>query len=254
MSLTHPKQEVSLRRAAVSRGLFQYDGCWQQAMASVTPFLRNFEDEPAVQGFLHTPANPSGDAAVFAHGAGGNSQSPLLVAIGEALANRGVLVLRCDLPFRQRRPKGPPSGGAAVKDREGLRRAVAAVRELVKGRVYLGGQSYGGRQATLLAAQEPDLVDGLLLTSYPLHPPGKPERLRTDHFPRLQVPVLFCHGSKDPFGTLDEVRQALKLIPARTQLIEFEGGSHGLASQRAKPQAYREVGEKVAEACAAFFR
>ena len=223
-------------------------------MANVTPFLRNFEGEPAVRGFLHAPANTSGDAVVFAHGAAGNAQSPLLVAIGEALANRGVVVLRCDLPFRQRRPKGPPSGGAAVKDREGLRRAVATVRGLVKGRVYLGGQSYGGRQATLLAAEEPDLVDGLLLTSYPLHPPGKPERLRTDHFPRLQVPVLFCHGSKDPFGTPPEVRQALALIPARTQLVEFEGGGHGLASQHAKPEAYQAVGKKVAVACAAFFR
>ena len=222
-------------------------------MARVKQFERSFDDEPAVSGFLDIPAKASGDGLVFAHGAGGNAQSPLLAAIGEALANWGVTVLRCDLPFRQKHPKGPPSGSAA-KDREGLRRAVTAVRELVKGRVLLGGQSYGGRQATLLAAEAAELADGLLLTSYPLHPPGKPERLRTEHFSQLEVPGLFCHGTKDPFGTLDELRQALKLIPARTEVVEFEGGGHGLASPRAKPKAYREVGERVAEACAAFFR
>ena len=222
-------------------------------MARVKHFERSFDDEPAVRGFLHTPAKASGDGLVFAHGAGGNADSPLLVAIAVALADLGVTVLRCDLPFRQNRPKGPPSG-SAVRDREGLRRAVTAVRELVKGRVLLGGQSYGGRQATLLAAEEAKLADGLLLTSYPLHPPGKPERLRTDHFPKLEVPELFCHGTKDPFGTLVELRQALKLIPARTEVVEFEGGGHGLASARAKPEAYREVGEKVAAACMAFFR
>ena len=223
-------------------------------MSKVTAFQRGFEDEPAVCGFLHEPPGPTGDALVFTHGAGGNSGSPLLVAIADALVRKGIVVLCCDLPFRQRRPKGPPSGGAAAKDRKGLRRAVEVVREMVQGRVHLGGQSYGGRQATLLAAEHPDLVDGLLLTSYPLHPPGRPERLRTDHFPALQVPLLFFHGSKDPFGTLAEMWQALKLIPAAARLVEIEGGGHGLVSQRGKPEAYEAVGERVATAYRGFFR
>jgi predicted alpha/beta-hydrolase family hydrolase len=96
----------------------------------------------------------------------------------------------------------------------------------------MGGHSYGGRQASILAAEELGLVDGLLLLSYPLHPPRKPEQLRTAHFPKLQTPALFVHGSRDPFGSLDEMKQALKLIPASTCLIEVDGAGHDLGRNR----------------------
>src|SRR5579884_820283 len=151
----------------------------------------------AVRGYLHEPPRPSGDALVFTHGAGGNSNSILLQAIGNRFADAGYLVLRCDLPFRQARPAGPPRPGDAARDRQGLERAVQVIRERASGRVFLGGQSYGGRQATMLICDLPGLADGLLLTSYPLHPPGKPGQLRTAHFPRLQDPALFIEGSRD---------------------------------------------------------
>src|SRR5436305_1072224 len=144
--------------------------------AHLEPFS-NSDDTPAVRGFLHRPAEPSGDGLVLTHGAGGNCNAPLLVALGEKFADAGWTVLRCDLPFRQLRPTGPPRGNGS-EDRDGLRRAVEALRKLVPGRVFLGGQSYGGRQASMLAAAEPGLADGLLLLSYPLHPPGKPAQLR----------------------------------------------------------------------------
>src|SRR5262249_21874439 len=96
----------------------------------------------------------------------------------------------------------------------------------------LGGQSYGWRQATMLAADEPELVEGLLLFSYPLHPPGWPERLRTEHFPRLRVPCLFVHGSADPFGALAELRDAISLIPAPTRLLPVEPAGHDLRRGR----------------------
>ncbi len=95
----------------------------------------------------------------------------------------GVNTLRCDLPFRQRRPTGPPSPSGAKQDQEGLRRAVTLMRQRFNGRAYLGGVSYGGRQASMLVASEPELVQGLLLLSYPLHPPGRAAQLRTAHFP-----------------------------------------------------------------------
>jgi hypothetical protein len=101
------------------------------------------------------------------------------------------------------------------------------------GRAFLGGSSYGGRQATLLVADDPSLVDGLLLLSYPLHPPGRPTQLRTAHFPSLHVPSLFVSGTRDAFGSIEELQQALKLIPARTKLVPVEGAAHGL-SQRSK--------------------
>lgn len=184
--------------------------------------------DPPVRGFLHRPATASGEGLVFTHGAGGNCQGPLLVTLAEAFAGEGFTVLRCDLPFRQTRSFGPPRPVDAARDREGLKNAVAALRKLISGRMFLGGQSYGGRQATMLCAEEPKLADGLLLTSYPLHPPGRPEQLRTEHLPKLHTPALFVQGTHDPFAAPEEMESALKLIPAKTSLLRIEGVGHDL--------------------------
>ena len=100
------------------------------------------------------------------HGAGGNCETPLLVAISDAFQSAGVSVLRCNLPFRQRRPTGPPGPSDAARDRAGLQSAVAALKGIVSGRITLSGVSYGGRQASILATNEPQLVDALMLLSY----------------------------------------------------------------------------------------
>ena len=154
---------------------------------------------------------------VLTHGAGSNCAAPLLLKVADALVGAGFAVLRCDLAFRQERPKGPPHPSKAAADRAGLKAAVEALREVVAGDIYLGGHSYGGRQASVLAAEEPDLVRGLLLLSYPLHPPGKPEQLRTQHLPNLRTPSVFVHGTADPFGSIAEMKRALALIPAPTK-------------------------------------
>ncbi|HEY2363608.1 MAG TPA: alpha/beta family hydrolase [Candidatus Angelobacter sp.] len=198
---------------------------------------REFSDlsgEPAVRGFLHEPEHPNGDALVLTHGAGANCQSKLLIALADAFSNAGYLVLRCDLPFRQSRPNGPPFPAMATRDREGLRRAVDVLRSKAPGCIFLGGHSYGGRQGSMLAAEQPQLVAGLLLLSYPLHPPRKPEQLRTAHFPQLITPALFVHGGRDPFGSQDEMKAALQLIPARTMLLEIEGAGHELLGKKSE--------------------
>ena len=126
---------------------------------------REFSDflaEPAVRGFLHEPQQANGDGLVLTHGAGANCQSKLLIALADAFADAGYLVLRCDLPFRQSRPHGPPFPAMAARDREGLRRAVDMLRSRTPGRIFLGGHSYGGRQGSMLAAEQPQLVAGLL--------------------------------------------------------------------------------------------
>ena len=212
------------------------------------PVERDFPEGPAVRGLLHRAEAAGGDSLVLTHGAGSDCGAPLLVGLAEEFADAGLTVLRCDLPYRQRRPKGSPFPSGAKEDREGLRRAVAVARDFAANRVYLGGQSYGGRQGTILASEAPDLVAALLLISYPLHPPGKPERLRTDHFPRLETPALFAHGSRDPFGSLDEMNDSLPLIPARHRLVEFEGAGHGLVQRREGPAALKAVAGKVVAA------
>lgn len=181
-----------------------------------------------VQGILHRPDHPTGDALALTHGAGSNCQAPLLARLARAFADAGVTVLRYDLPFRQQRPKGPPFPAAAARDRQGVVEAVEALRPLATGRIFAGGHSYGGRQTAMAAAEAPGLVDGLLLLSYPLHPPAKPAQMRTAFFPDLRTPALFVHGGKDPFASTAELQEAVKLIPAAVELFEVEAAGHDL--------------------------
>ncbi len=182
-----------------------------------------------IRGILHRPDRGNGDALALTHGAGSNCNAPLLVRLAHAFEDAGYLVLRYDLPFRQQRPKGPPLPAGQERDREGIREVAEALRGLARGRIFLGGHSYGGRQSAMSAATHSDLAAGLLLLSYPLHPPKKPEQKRTGHFPELRTPALFVHGTEDPFGSLEELRDAMALIPARTDLLPVEGAGHDLA-------------------------
>jgi len=209
--------------------------------STVEPFEYARPGEPTVRGYLHAPARPAQDAIILTHGAGANCQSPLLVALADAFSESGLLVLRCDLPFRQLRPHGPPQRGSAARDQQGIRQALEAIRRQVPSRVFLGGHSYGGRQASMLAASDPALADALLLLSYPLHPPKAPDQLRTAHFPQLRTPALFVHGTRDPFATLDELTAALEQIPARTQLLAIESAAHDLLTPRNRTALPQDV-------------
>jgi uncharacterized protein len=219
------------------------------AAASIREFFEGSVD-PKVRGYLHSPETPNGNALVLTHGAGSNAQAPLLIALAETFCATGFTVLRCDLPYRQVRSFGPPGPGDAARDRVGLRNAIAAMKRVMvapslsrtlrqdgPAKIFLSGHSYGGRQASMLCAEEPELVAGLLLLSYPLHPPRKPEQQRTQHLPNLRTATLFVHGTRDPFGSIAEMEQALKMIPAQTKLLQIEGAGHDLGF---KGKAMRE--------------
>jgi predicted alpha/beta-hydrolase family hydrolase len=201
-------------------------------MTLVREIVETSSENVPVRGFVHAAPNSGADGLVLTHGAGSNCGSPLLVALANAFSASGLTVLRCDLPFRQSRATGPPPRGSAERDQQGLRAAVACMRRLTPGRVYLGGHSYGGRQSSMLAASEPGLVERLLLLSYPLHPPRRPDELRTAHFPRLTTPALFVHGACDGFGTVAEMEDALKLIPAVAELLVMPAAGHELLTKR----------------------
>jgi predicted alpha/beta-hydrolase family hydrolase len=113
------------------------------------------------------------------------------------------------------------------------------MRRETTGRIFLGGHSYGGRQASMLAACEPAIAAALLLLSFPLHPPQRPTELRSKHFSDLKTPALFVHGERDGFATHAEMETALKLIPARTELLSVAGAGHELirtGNRRSLPQ------------------
>ena len=183
-----------------------------------------------IAGIAHEPAGKPRGTVVLTHGAGGSRDSPLLQKICDEWAARGWLAVRYNLPYRRNRPKGPPSG-SATKDQAGVVEAIQLARTLTEGPVIAGGHSYGGRMTSMVVADKAADVDVLTLFSYPLHPPGKPERARTEHLRLIAAPTVFTHGTSDPFGTIDELRPAAGLITAATEIVEITGARHDLGSK-----------------------
>ena len=186
-----------------------------------------------IAGVAHEPTGVPSGVVALTHGAGGNRESALLQQVCDERARRGWLAVRYNLPYRRRRPSGPPSGSAAT-DRAGIVEAIAVCRGLADGPLIAGGHSYGGRQTSMVVAADeasPIEVDLLTLFSYPVHPPGKPERPRTEHLPDIRVPTVFIHGASDPFGTPREVSEAAAMIAAPTEVVEIAGARHDLRSR-----------------------
>ena len=165
--------------------------------------------------------------ALLAPGAGADRDQAALVAIDNALSRAGVTVQRMDFPYRKagrRAPDRPPVLlRAVVEEAEAL--AVAA--GCPASALALGGRSMGGRICSIAVAEGLPAA-ALLLISYPLHPPGKPEQLRTEHFPRLSLPCLFVSGTRDAFGAPAELTAATAAIPGPVTHHWIEGKDHGL--------------------------
>lgn len=169
----------------------------------------------------------AGAGLLLTPGAGAGRDQPSLVAIEQGLAPAGVVVSRMDFPYRlagRRAPDRPPVLLAAV--REGAAR-LAAETGLPPGRIALGGRSMGGRMCSMAAADGLACL-ALVLVSYPLHPPGRPDRLRVDHFPALTVPCLFVSGTRDAFATPAELEHHAAAIPGPVTIEWIDGGDHGL--------------------------
>lgn len=164
---------------------------------------------------------------LLAPGAGASSDHGALVAIDVAVTAMGAVVRRMDFPYRlagRRAPDRPSTLVAAVVKEAG---ALAAQAKLPPERVYLGGRSMGGRMCSMAVADGLSAA-GLVLVSYPLHPPGRPQQLRTEHFGRLRAPCLFVSGSRDAFATPVELEQAVVGIPGPVTVKWVAGGDHGL--------------------------
>lgn len=171
--------------------------------------------------------SPAPAGLLLAPGAGAGSDQPALVAIDEAVTAAGVVVARMDFPYRlagRRAPDRPPVLLAAVVE---AATALAEAAGTTTARLALGGRSMGGRMCSMAVADGLPAA-ALVLVSYPLHPPGKPERLRTDHFGALDLPCLFVSGTRDTFGTPDELETATAAIPGAVTHVWIDGGDHGL--------------------------
>lgn len=196
-----------------------------------------------VSAAVHTPAGRQGPSVLLTHSAGGDLDAPGLVALAEVLAGLGHRTVRVNLPFREAGQRAAPRADRSVAP---LRHVVEEVRAHFPGETWvLGGRSYGGRVASMAVADGLDAL-GLLFYSYPLHPPGKPEKLRVSHWPSIRVRCLFLQGDHDPFCDLDLLDEHLTKLPRRATLHVVEGGDHGLeVKARNAPDGVRRRAPEV---------
>ena len=170
------------------------------------------------------------------HGAGSDRDQSTLVAVEAAVAaaHPKVVTGRVNFPYRDRPGRRPPDRAPVLL--QSVRDAASAVP---RGPVVLGGRSMGGRICSMAVGDEVDplAASGLVLISYPLHPPGRPDKLRVEHFPRIAVPCLFVHGTRDAFGTPDELTEWTATIPGPVEHVWIERGTHELRGADAQVAA-----------------
>jgi predicted alpha/beta-hydrolase family hydrolase len=204
-------------------------------------------EDDAVSGVIAVPAaSAAGPAVVLAHGAGGDMETPLLVAFADRLAAAGFPTVRFNFPYTEHGRRAPDP---APRLEAAYRAVLAALRSdpaLRGGRLVIGGKSMGGRMASHLAAAG-ERVDGLLFVGYPLHPAGRPERVRAAHLRRIDVPMLFLAGTRDPLSRLDLLRESLRGIERATVHV-VEDGDHSFAVRK---RSGREPGAVLDELVAA---
>ena len=191
------------------------------------------------------PQTPS-HRIVLAHGAGAGQRHPFITGIANRLADAGIEVWTFNFHYMERKRRAPDK--ASVLE-QCFRRVVAFAQDSSgpAKRLVIGGKSMGGRMATHLAAQG-DRLDGVFALGYPLHPPGKPEQLRSAHLPDINVPVLIVQGERDTFGTPDELTPVIATMKAPVTLVIVPGGDHSLGTRGQPPdQLYTWTAGVVAE-------
>jgi predicted alpha/beta-hydrolase family hydrolase len=200
-----------------------------------------------VTALVYSPPEPSRRAAtlILAHGAGAPQSSAFMVDFARGLARRGCQAVTFNFPYTEqgrRLPDRAPTLEACFRD------VIAAIRaraDLGTGPLVIGGKSMGGRIASHLAAQGLADLAGLVALGYPLHPPGRPEQLRALHLARIRQPMLIVQGSRDAFGTPEELRPALVPLGATVTLQIVEGGDHSFKVPKRGPITQEEVFERV---------
>jgi len=177
---------------------------------------------------IYRAPEPHGSLLILAHGAGAGETHPFMTGIAAALAARGIDVVTFNFPYMAQKRKVPdraPVLEAAFRD---VVARTIEQPELSSRRLFIGGKSMGGRMATHLAAQGVDALAGVVALGYPLHPPGKPQQLRSEHLPAITVPVLIVQGEKDTFGTPAELTPVIETMRAPVTLHVVQGGDHSL--------------------------
>ena len=165
---------------------------------------------------------------MLAHGAGAGQRHPFMVSVAKALAGRGIDVVTFNFPYMEQKRRSPDRAPVLESCFRSVVATASQQRSLRTRRLFIGGKSMGGRMATHLAAQGLDGLKGVIALGYPLHPPGKPEQMRTAHLPAIRAPVLIVQGERDAFGTPAELAPVIESMRADVSLHVVAGGDHSL--------------------------
>lgn len=205
-------------------------------------------DKGPVSAAYVRPRDAFASLALF-HGAGAGMDHPFMSGFARAIADEGVATVRCNFPYMEAGKRSPDRQPVAIA-------TVRAAFDVAVGRagdgepVWVGGKSFGGRMASLAVAEGMPAA-GLVFLGYPLHPPGKPERVRDEHLYGIEAPILFLQGTKDPFASAEILGPVLEKLPTAT-LHAVDGGGHSL--ERSRGDDAREVAASFAPLVAAFMR
>jgi uncharacterized protein len=204
----------------------------------------------AVSARFSAPPDPFATIAV-AHGAGAGMEHPFIVGFARASVGEGLATLRFNFPYLEAGRRSPDPERAL---RDAWRAAFAAAAARSAGRpVWAGGKSLGGRIASMAVADAEIPAAGLVFLGYPLHPPGKHDRVRDEHLYRIEVPMLFLQGTEDPFANAELLAGVVDRLGDRAEIVWFEGGGHSF-EVRGRKRDPREVGASLASHAAAFIR
>ena len=194
---------------------------------------------------------------ILGHGAGANQLSGFMRLFANGLAERGVDVVTFNFLYMEQGRKVPDPGPRLESCYRSVIEAVADHKKLKGNRIVIGGKSMGGRIGSQVAALEsagkstgsPPNIAGLVLLGYPLHPPGRPDKMRDAHLKDIRVPVLFVQGSRDAFGSEDELKTAIKKSKLPATLHIVEGGDHSLKVPKSaglsQSQVYADLMDKI---------
>jgi len=213
----------------------------------------------SVTALLYPAPDPSGICLILAHGAGAPQQSPFMVTFAAALAARGIDTATFNFLYTEQKKRVPDRNDRLelcwTRVIENFHAEIMP-KKLGKRRLAVGGKSMGGRIASQVAAGAPvaDKIAALVLLGYPLHPPGRPEQLRVKHLPAIRAPMLFIQGSKDAFGTPDELRPILRPLKARNGLYVVEGGDHSFKVPKGAGLSQEKVYDNVLDEIARWLK
>ncbi len=222
-------------------------------MSEPESFAVEVNDQESVTALLYSAdrKNRAGFTVVLGHGAGANQLSGFMRMVAGGLAGRGIDAVTFNFLYTERGRRFPDPKARLESCYRAVINAALNHRKLKKNRLVIGGKSMGGRIASQVAAAEGNRIAGLVFLGYPLHPPGRPDKLRDEHLKEIRAPMLFAQGARDTFGTADEIRAVIKKHRLPATLYVIEGGDHSFKVPKSAgvPQAtvYEMIMDKVTD-------